>query len=117
MFNHKRHLDIEILQKGDWGQIQRCRNCRFVQVEYGNLIRSFNEEEFVEVFRLTTLHLPELVTFSPTNQRPIIFRFPDVDGYYCFNEIEWIQFNQLLQQTKETVEVDLFLLKNGFLTQ
>lgn len=118
MHNHENRHELEIIQKGDWGRVQRCRSCRFIQIEYGNFIRSFNEMEFIELMQITSLHLAELVTLSPHNhQRPIVFRFPDIDGYYCFNELEWIQFNQVLEQTKETIEVDIFLQKNGFLTQ
>ena len=112
------HHELDIIAKGDWGCIQRCRSCRFIQIEYGNLIRSFNEMEFLQMMHTFTLHLGELVTLSVYNHhRPITFRFPDMEGFYCFNELEWIQFNQLLENLRENIEVDVFLQKNGFLTK
>ncbi len=117
MHSNNNH-ELETIAKGVWGCIQRCRSCRFIQIEYGNLIRSFNEKEFLQMMQTLTLHLNELVTFSLHNHhRTVIFRFPDIDGFYCFNELEWIQFHQLLDSLKESIEVDVFLQKHGFLTK
>ena len=108
--------EIEDLHINNYGKVTYCRDCLNVQIEFGNLIRSFSQENFCELVKLLREKKNSFVTVDEENlSKPIVFCFPYTDAYYCFSKEEWRQFYSLLLDAGVLFDIKTYLYKEGLI--
>ncbi len=110
--------EIEDLHTSNYGKVSYCRDCLNVQIEFGNLVRSFNHENFVELIKLLREKQNSFLTIDDENlTKPIVFCFPYSDAYYCFSKKEWKQFYTLLMDAGVLFDIKTYLYKEGLIDE
>lgn len=116
MGNSSHEHEIELLCQSNNGKILYCRHCHSIQIEFGNLVRSFASDHFLDLIACLKTDAGRFINYDDENMdRPIVFCFPMSDAFYCFSKKEWEEFNTLLLESNGLLKMKLYLLKEGLL--